>query len=308
MSGGKSDGTRAIDIWNGGDLHFTVLPDRALDIYSVRFCGKNIAFHTPSGVVAPQYYNDVDAKWLRSFNGGLMTTCGLQNIGDPDTENSEYSVHGRISNTPCENLSVMLNDSRDQVDIFGTMREAVLFGERLLLKRSIHAARGEDAIILSDEITNIGYSKTHLSVLYHFNIGYPLLSEKSIVKIPSFKIIPRNDHAATDVENWDVVRKPTPNYEEMCYYHFISEDDAGYRTVGIDNPEEGIGISISYRSPVLDRLVQWRMFGCGDYVMGLEPASCTLAGVSDAVNNGSMKYIDPGETIRNEIKVAFRKI
>ncbi|MBE6670766.1 MAG: DUF4432 family protein, partial [Ruminococcaceae bacterium] len=58
FSGGKAEGTRAIDIWNGANLHFTILPDRCLDLFTVRYKNKNMAFHTPNGVVNPSYYNE----------------------------------------------------------------------------------------------------------------------------------------------------------------------------------------------------------------------------------------------------------
>ena len=38
------------------------------------------------------------------------------------------------------------------------------------------------------------------------------------------------------------------------------------------------------------------MMGAGDYVMGLEPGNSTIDGIEDAVNNGSMKYLEPGES------------
>ena len=37
--------------------------------------------------------------------------------------------------------------------------------------------------------------------------------------------------------------------------------------------------------------------GAGDYVMGLEPANATIDGIADAVDNGSMKYLDAGESV-----------
>ncbi len=305
---GKMAGARAIDVWNGGNLFFTILPDRGMDLYTARFRNKNIAFHTPSGFASPQYYNDDGAKWLRSFGGGLMVTCGLQNIGSPDPANPDAPLHGRIGNTPAESLCIDRDPDGMGVTIRGTMREAILFGARLTLQRSIRCVRGEDRIHITDTVVNHGFRREPLAMLYHFNIGYPLLSEQSIVHIPSLKVEPRDEHAASDLANWRVIRAPEENFQEMCYYHTVQEEADGLRTVGIDNPTEGIGMRISFRSALLDRVVQWRMFGCGDYVMGLEPGSCTLAGASDAIANGSMKYIDPQSSVTNELTVSFTEV
>jgi hypothetical protein len=305
LSGGKSDGVSAVDIWNGSNLQFTVLPDRGFDIYSVRYKNRNMAFHTPSGVVAPTYYSDIRAKWLRSFGGGFLCTCGLQNIGNTDDSDPELTVHGRISNTPAENVCVDIADDGMSVILSGVMREAVIFGSRLTLKRVIKCAHGSDIIEFCDTITNSGYKREPLSVLYHFNMGYPLLSESACPYIPARTTLPRNDHAASDLANWRTVRSPEAGFEEMCYYHFLNEN-----VIGIDNPDINTSVRISFESPdgILDRVIEWRMFGCGDYVMGLEPASCTLEGREDAVANGSQKYIEAHSSIVNSFKIAFGEL
>ncbi|MDD6799998.1 MAG: aldose 1-epimerase family protein [Firmicutes bacterium] len=299
--GGKSDGTQAIDVWNGADLHVTLLPDRSLDIYSVRYKNHNMAFHTPSGVVAPAFYSDYLSDWLRSFAGGFMVTCGLQKIGDGDPDDPSLPVHGRISNTPAENLSVDLSDDGLSVTISGLMREAVLFGAKLTLKRSIRLHYGENAIYFNDTVTNQGFERQPLSMLYHFNMGYPLLSESAKVYIPAVKTVPRTAHAASDM-NWGAIPSPISGFEEMVYYHFLSENK-----IGIDNDAIDTSVRIEFDSPegILDRAIQWRMFGCGDYVMGLEPASCTLESRADAIANGSQKYIDGRSSIHNNFKISF---
>ena len=297
---GKSAGVSAIDVWNGGNLFFTILPDRGMDIYTVRLRGHNMAFHTQSGVVAPQYYSDISGKWLRSFGGGFLTTCGLQNIGSSDGIDPELSVHGRISNTPAENVCVEILPNGSGVIVSGTLREGVIFGSRLVLHRKITCLKGNDAIEITDTVTNEAFTEDAVSMLYHFNIGYPMLSETAVPYIPANKTIPRNGHAATDLENWSVVRSPSAGYEEMCYYHFLREN-----VIGMDNSQINTSLRIAFDSPILDRAVQWRMFGAGDYVMGLEPASCTLEGRADAVANGSQKYIKARESIQNNLKITF---
>jgi hypothetical protein len=302
LSGGKSDGVSAIDIWNGANLHFTVLPDRGFDIYTVRYKNRNMSFLTPSGVVAPAFYNDVNAKWLRSFGGGFLCTCGLQNIGNTDNTDSDLSLHGRISNTPAENVCVDIANDGMTATLSGVMREAVIFGANLTLKRSITCKQGCDVIEFCDTITNAGYKREPLSVLYHFNIGFPLLSENAIPFIPAVTTLPRNKHAEEDIENWRAVYPPSDDFEEMCYYHFLSEN-----IVGIDNPDINTSVRIAFESSdgFLDRVVQWRMFGSGNYVMGLEPASCTLEGRKDAIANGSQKYINAQSSVVNRFKISF---
>ncbi len=304
MAGGKAAGVRAVDVWNGAGLHFTVLADRCLDLYTVRYKNRNMSFLTPTGVVAPEYYDDRGAGWLRSFAGGFLTTCGLQNIGIADNSDDTLSMHGRIANTPAENLCVCLSPEEDAVEISGIMREGVLFGAKLKMERTIKCRAGADEIELTDVITNLGYERVPISMLYHFNIGYPLLSETAEIVIPAIKTDPRDEHAKKGLDEWDKVLPPQPGWVEMCYYHTLSEN-----TFGIDNPAISTRMRIYFESDgLLDRLVQWRQLGEGDYVTGLEPASCTLDGRADAVANGSQKYIDAGGTYRNHFKITFSEI
>lgn len=303
LTDGKANGTRAISVWNGGGLSFTVLPDRCLDIAEVRYCGNNMSYITPSGIVAPQFFDPDGISWLRSFGGGFLTTCGLENIGVADGT-PDLTMHGRIGNTPCENLCVDPDDDGLGVTIKGTARESVLFGCKLTLRREYRCVYGEDRIRFTDVITNRGFEKVPVSVLYHMNMGYPLLSEKAKLVIPSAEVYARDDHANAHISEWNKVTAPQHGFTEMCYYHKLSEN-----CYGIDNPSIGTGVRISFESDgMLNRLIQWRMLGEGEYVMGLEAASCTLEGRADAVRNGSQKYLEPEQSFTNSFCISFRNI
>ena len=303
LTNGRANGTRAISIWNGAGLSFTLLPDRCLDISDLRFNGKNMAYMTPAGVVAPTYYEPVDFNWLRSFGGGFLVTCGLDNIGIPGGVPG-MTLHGRIGNTPCENVCCDLAPDGLSVKISGTAREASLFGCKLTLHRTYEIARGEDKITFTDVITNHSFNRAPVAALYHMNLGYPLISEDTRVVIPSVEITPRTPLAAEHVNEWDKIPSPQHNIEEMCYYHKLSEN-----VYGVDNPAIGVSVRFAFESNgMLDRLLQWRLFNEGEYVMGLEPASCTTDGRTDAIANGSQKFLDPGESFTNRFTITFKAI
>ena len=105
LSDGKADGTRAISINTGGGLMFTVLPGRGMDIPEAYFRGYAINFSTGTGIVSPAYYEEPGLKWLRTFFGGLLTTCGITNAGIPsEDEGQAFGLHGRISNAAAETI------------------------------------------------------------------------------------------------------------------------------------------------------------------------------------------------------------
>ena len=81
LEDGKGRGMRILDVTNGSGLAFTVYPDRGMDIGETTFKGIPIAWITPNGPVAPQFYDASGLNWLRSWGGGLLTGCGLMNVG-----------------------------------------------------------------------------------------------------------------------------------------------------------------------------------------------------------------------------------
>ncbi len=80
---GPARGMRAFDLDNGRNVRMTVLADRGLDIPAFQYKGENIAFHSKTGLRSPfLYQEDGGVKgWLRQFNAGLLTTCGLTHAG-----------------------------------------------------------------------------------------------------------------------------------------------------------------------------------------------------------------------------------
>ena len=130
LTGGFQEGVRVMRIDNGGNLSVTVLPDRCMDIYQVRYKGKNINYISPAGIVAPQYYDASGSNWLRNFFAGMLTTCGLQNIGAamelPD--GGIGGMHGRLTNIPAANVrySRGMDGDAPTLSLEGTMNEAVM--------------------------------------------------------------------------------------------------------------------------------------------------------------------------------------
>ena len=101
LEDGKGRGMRILDVNNGSGLNFTVYPDRGMDIGEASFKGIPVAWITPNGPVAPQFYDAKGLNWLRSWGGGLLTGCGLMNVGGPNASGGEeHGLHGRLSHTP----------------------------------------------------------------------------------------------------------------------------------------------------------------------------------------------------------------
>ena len=78
FNSGRAKGVDAIDV-NAGDLKFTVLPSRCLDVGQASFKGYPFAYLSKSGLRSSAYFFEDKGKgFLDSFYGGLLTTCGLK--------------------------------------------------------------------------------------------------------------------------------------------------------------------------------------------------------------------------------------
>ncbi len=290
LSGGKGDGMRVLYVRNGLGLEFWVSVDRCADIARLSLKGDNYGYFAPCGYVSPQYYDDKGAGFLKSFTAGFFTTCGLTAVGSPCTdEGEELPLHGTISNTPCETIAHWV--AEDGIHIKAIVRDAALFSHQLILEREYIVSLDKNEISLCDKVKNIGSKVSPLELLYHCNMGYPLLDENAEISIPSSEVLPRNEYARNGIEKCLMVEKPQNDYEEMCFYHTL----CGETEVSIYNPTIKKGLTMIYDTKELKCFTQWKMMGEGDYVMGLEPGNCLPDGRDVMREKGILEFLNPGE-------------
>ncbi len=303
LSHGKGKGMTLLNIRNGCGLELTLSPDRCLDIARVTFKGDNMGYFSPCGYVAPAYYDKDGAGFLKSFTAGFMTTCGLDAVGSPCTDEGEVlPLHGRIANTPCESFRYTEDD--EAITVTGTVRDAVLFGRAYLLTRTYRISKCDNTFSISDTVRNISTAPAPCMLLYHINLGYPLLSEEAEVFVPSDGATPRNPHAGEHIATCLQMEKPQVGYEECCYYYDVTARD-GLAAVGIYNPTIRKGVKIAYDKATLPFFTQWKMMGVREYVLGLEPGNCTPDGRDVMRQSGTLRTLAPDETYTTHITLRF---
>lgn len=277
---GRSKGVRAIEI-NTGCLRLTVLPDRCMDIAQAEYKGNALAWISKTGITAPSYYEKDGNNWLRGFYGGLITTCGLRNLGTPV---GAQGLHGRIANTPAEKISVKAEWVGDEyiMQVSGVMRECVVFGENLLLKRTITTKLFSNEFTLSDTIINQGFNDEDVAICYHCNFGYPLVNEGAkIINVPA--------------EVADITA-PIHNKQEECIPVDYTEDTV---TVGIEN--DNLGAYMTFNRDTLPDFLIWKMMGQSEYVVGLEPRTTSLGGQS-IIDQKKFVTLKPFEKYNTAVK------
>lgn len=308
LADGNEDGVRIVDARAAGGLSATILADRGLDLGAVWAGGHQVSWQSTTGAVHPAYYHAED--WLRSFHGGMLTTCGLQNVGLPaQDEGVSYGLHGRVSNIPARNVShrVVEEDGRLVAEICGDMRETDVFGADLLLRRRITLPMGETVLHIEDEVVNQGHASAGLMLLYHVNLGYPVVADGARLLTPAAQITPRDEAARLGMAVRDTFPAPEDGFAEHVFRHQLTETDAERVSASIVNPgfepSAGIGLTVSWDPRQLPRMWQWRMLGPGMYLTGLEPANCELGGRAAEREAGTLQQLEPGQSRRYGISI-----
>lgn len=306
---GPEDGVRAIDVTTGSGLAFTVVPSRGLDISSASYNGRPLAWRSACGDAHPAHYEPEGLGWLRTFPGGLLTTCGLTWMGAPgEDEGVQLGLHGRASHLPAYNVRCGGEWRGDDYVLFveGTTRETVVFGENIVLNRRIEVCMGESCIVVTDRVTNEGFVASPHMMLYHMNFGYPVIAPGARVLTPSLAVTPRDDEALQGVADQAHAVAPVPGFAEQVFFHTMQPDEQGMVTAGLLNPAlcGGFGVRIRYRHAELPHFVQWRMMGEGAYVMGMEPGNALVLGRAVERAAGRLQVLEPGETRSYHVEIS----
>ncbi|CEP67759.1 Protein of unknown function DUF4432 [Moorella glycerini] len=306
-SEGRAEGLKAVEVRTGSGFRFVVLPGRGLDIGLAEYRGLPLAFRSAVGESGPQYFEPAGLGWLRNFGGGLLVTCGLTYLGSPCQDAGEdLGLHGRINNVPAEELGTATAWEGDECifTIKGRVREAVaVFGPNVLLERTIQARLGENRLFIHDVVTNEGWQPAPHMILYHINLGYPVLDAGAELLAASREVKPRDEVAARGLASYRIYQGPTPGFPDTVFYHDLLPDAKGWCQAALVNRRVNLGVYVRYEHQNLPNFIQWKFTGEGDYVTGLEPANCLVEGRARERQRGTLVYLAPGEAREYRLEI-----
>lgn len=293
---GRAGGMKAYQL-KSGPLMLTAAEDKCLDITELSWKGINFNFISKPGLQNRQAYDYQGFAGQRSIMGGLFFTCGTDNVGTPDVSwQNMLPMHGSLRSTPAEHVCAdsYWEDGEYKLRLSGEMRQAALFGGNMALRRSIETSYGSKRIVIRDEFENQAYESSPFMLLYHFNLGYPLLDEDTQLCIPASRTILIGEDKETE-RTWNKVDAPVDGLPEEVFYHTLKADDGGYARVSAYNKRLGAGLEIGFRTEELPRFTQWKSMASGDYVIGFEPCNCHVKGQVWEKENGTLVMMEAGE-------------
>lgn len=255
VTDGRGRGARLIHVANG-KLNFVVLESNALDILQLWHEGDNVGFLSRNGLYAPA------DDFLHSFPAGMLYTCGPDAIGGVEG----HPIHGRLHAIPA--TVVELKAGEEGVRIVGEIRDAALFGEDLVLTRTIETKAGSSSVMVTDVLENCAFHDEKYCLLYHVNVGYPMLDVGARLEAKILESKPRTPWAAHEMKKMLEIEPPADDMEEQCFFHRTADG-----VFSLVNRKLGKRFTVrsNYR-----KYVEWKSRASGDYVVGLEPCSTWL--------------------------------
>ena len=281
---GRERGFDVLDCDNG-TLRFLLNLSRACDIMQLYHEGANVSFVSKNG------FTSRETPFAKRFEGGMLYTCGLDNIGAREG----YEMHGTLHNIPAHLTSAVCDERGIRVE--AEIRDTALFGKNLVLRRRITSAVGSGALTLEDTLVNEGYRDEKYCILYHINIGYPMLDVGAVIEADVESCVPRTEWARVCEAERFRMGEPVPNKEECCYFLKLGEP-----RISLVNKPLGKRLTVNYSGDTLPYFVEWKSEGSGDYALGFEPTTTEI-------DNG-FKYsiIGCGESVSLDVKISVEKI
>jgi len=293
---GPAKGMRGAIVRTGGGFDFTVTLDRAMDITLASYKGIPLAWRSCIGEIRPEYYEPEGLGWLRTFQGGLLQTCGLQHVGSPD---EEFGLHDRISTTPARNVSVRQGwqGNRYLMSIEGEMVYGALYCGNVLLRRRISTELGARTLLIEDTVTNEWNKTMEHMIFYHVNFGFPLLDDGAEWVSRSIGV-PRDAEAEIEAKSYMKFHNPRRGYTEKCYLHEPKPCQGQNIINAFVNKKLGLGFYQKYPKKQLPALMEWKMMGVKEYAVGMEPGNTPMMDRAWLRKNKRMPKLRPGE-VRN---------
>ncbi|HVV11185.1 DUF4432 family protein [Amycolatopsis sp.] len=280
LTNGPATGARQVEMRVEGGIDLRISPDRGFDIAQAWWRGVPIAWSDPSREALPTP-NVSGVEWLRSFAGGLLTTCGLRHVGQP---RNGHGLHGRFSHQRAEVLGRWETSLDGVPAVAATARisEPGSFGCLLELERTVSTRAGTGAVEVRDVVTNSGEVREPLELLYHFNFPF------------------RNGRPPEVLLDGEMVTDDLGGVEETIELEIQKNS-----TIAIElrTPASGTVLELSWESTVLRYLHIWVYPGASNRgVLAVEPSTVPM--LKAHANEDSSLHLKPGD--RTEIALTLR--
>lgn len=314
LEDGVERGMRVIEMRSGGGLDFDVTVDRSGDIGRLSCDGQTLSWHPATGLSSPWLANpegDDGQGFLRGF-GGFLNTCGLDHIRQPERECAEHAnqeglyskfpLHGKGTFQPATIRGSGLVDDVDVPYVFCEIEftQSMSFVSALRLRRRIELPVGSRTIRIRDVVRNIGSNPATHMLLYHFNLGFPLVA-------PGTQIAFGHDDCVWRSKEHDPLEPFSKPEKDALNQISIFKHKEKTAKVDVKSPQSGYILELEYPAAQLPYCQLLRMGAPGIYGIGIEPCTTGSRSRQEASDQGEMIILQPGEEKQYHIEMNITK-
>lgn len=302
LGDGKRRGVQQLRVGHG-QWEATILATRGMSLWRCQSGTTPLGWTSPvKGPVHPQWVPVHDPSglgWLEGFDE-LVVRCGLESNGAPEHDSNGrllYPLHGRIGNLPAHHLEVLIDRQKGVLEVVGAVDEVRFLIQGLRLEVRYRFEIGRKGVSCVDRVVNLKSTPSTMQLLYHINLGTPLLGEGSTLHASFDRLVPRNERAAEGVSDWNRYEGPTAGFAEQVYLMKARANDQGWSTAMLVDPKGEKGVAIGFHTRTLPFLNLWKNTGALEdgYVTGIEPATGFPNPRGFEQQQGRLVVLEPGE-------------
>lgn len=298
LTHGSGQGVSVAEFYNAAGLRFTVVPDRCMDLYDLSYKGMNLSFLSRNGLRSPMSYTAMNGEFTQQWSGGMLSTCGLDNVGGSCEDGITYPIHGRISAAPAQQFGMHCRWEEDEyvLEARGEMHQTQLYGAHLSLERSIRTTLNGKSLTIRDHITNHDAKDEPMMLLYHCNFGYPLLDADAQVLTTPAQAEPLNPLS----DDPSHMLPPIDGRGEELYLCHAR----GSRCIAmLHNPKLALAGYIAFDTAVLPRFLEWKMMKSHDYVLALEPCNTWAIPRTEAIRENKIAMLPAYSSVETSLEI-----
>lgn len=298
LSRGLGEGVAVAEFHNAAGLRFTVVPDRCMDLYDLSYKGVNLSFLSRNGLRSPMSYTAMNGEFTQQWSGGMLATCGLDNVGGSCEDGITYPIHGRISAVPAQQFGTRCRWEGDDyvLEARGEMHQTRLYGAHLSLERSVRTTLNGKSLTIHDRITNHDATDEPLMLLYHCNFGHPLLDACARVLTTPAHAEPLNPLSDDPAHMLPPIDR---RGEELYLCHA-----RGSRCIAmLHNPELALAGYVAFDTAALPRFLEWKMMKSHDYVLALEPCNTWSIPRTQAIQENKITLLSAYASVETSLEI-----
>ncbi|NGM70623.1 aldose 1-epimerase [Natronolimnobius sp. AArcel1] len=316
---------RGIDavILENSALRVLVLPGKGGDI--VEFRDKrtdvDVLWRTPHNWTPPESRyvpTAAETGWNEHYPGGWQVNLPVAG-GGWEFDGSAYGQHGESALLPWD--AEVVRDDGEAVTLRLTVE---LTRYPFVVERDLTLPAGDSRLEIEESVTNRGERPLEYVWQQHVTLGQPLLSSAARLDLPDATgVNPKygdafpNARLEGDVEfEWPhapgrdgttVDLREIPPEDSTIHDQSFAVDmaDGWY---ALTNPDIDLGFALTFPLEPFESLWYWQPFGGfhespwfnRNYNVGLEPTTAYPGDPDVQRENGTMKELEPGETVEAE--------